>query len=275
MNDLVVHFMDVGCGNMTLVLFPNGATYLYDCNVTDDNEDDVLKHLTKAMTGRTSIDIFICSHRDADHMRGLRKIHKLYPVGQIRDPGVPGTTTDSPEYEDYMKLRREIGSKIIEARTKLDVGDATVRFMNGAYGDYSDANDQSVVLKIEYGDSSALFASDTTYRPWKEKILPFYSDEKLHASILLGSHHGSITFFDDPADEKYYYMAHIKKISPDMTLISVGPNTFDLPDEKALELYAKNSSGSNKGNKVYRTDEQGNMKIVLKQDGGWNLKINR
>jgi len=60
-----------------------------------------------------------------------------------------------------------------------------------------------------------------------------------------------------------------------MTLVSVGPNTFDLPDEKAMELYAKFSTGSNKGNKVHRTDEQGNMKLVLKQGGGWSLKINQ
>jgi len=67
----------------------------------------------------------------------------------------------------------------------------------------------------------------------------------------------------------------MKKIAPEMTLVSVGPNTFDLPDDKAMELYAKFSTGSNKGNKVYRTDEQGNMKLVLKQGGGWSLKINQ
>ena len=91
MNDLFLHFLDVGCGNMTLILFPNGTTYLYDCNVTDDNEDDVLAYLGKAMGRRSTIQAFICAHRDAAHMRCLRTVQNLFPIGEIRDPGVPNS----------------------------------------------------------------------------------------------------------------------------------------------------------------------------------------
>ena len=83
-----------------------------------------------------------------------------------------------------------------------------------------------------------------------------------------------LSFFDDPSDENYYYEEHIKKIKPSMTIISVGPNSNDLPDDKALELYEKHSSGSNKGNKVYTTTDKGNVKLILK-DGGWSLKSNQ
>lgn len=136
-----IHFIDVGCGNMTLILFPKGTTYLYDCNVTDENEDAVLDYLSKAM------------------------------------------------------------------------------------------------------------------------------------GILLGSHHGSITFFDDPADDNHYYTAHIKKVKPSMTLVSVGPNVHDLPDDKAIELYEQYSSGSNQGHKVFTTQEKGNMTLTLKGKGAWSLKV--
>lgn len=275
MNDLVIHFIDVNCGNMTLVLFPNGVTYLYDCNITNENEDDVLAYLEKAMGSRTTIDTFICSHRDADHMRGLRSVHNAFPIGEIRDPDVPGTSTESSEYKDYMALRREIGHKTIEAFTKREVGDATVRYMNAANEECSAANDQSVVMKIEFGGRSALLAGDTSYLPWRESILPFYSEERLHADILLAAHHGSITFFDDPSDEQHYYTEHMRKIAPAMTLISVGANVWDLPDDKAVELYAKYSKGSSQGNKVFRTDEKGSMKLVLKTDGGWSLSTRR
>jgi len=60
-----------------------------------------------------------------------------------------------------------------------------------------------------------------------------------------------------------------------MTLLSVGSNVWDLPDEKAIELYTKYSSGSNNGNKVFRTDEKGNMKLVLKSGGGWSLNAHQ
>jgi len=274
MSKLLIHFFNVGCGNMTLIVFPNGKTYLYDCNITDDNEDDVLAYLDKAMGDRSEIDVFVCSHRDSDHMRGLRVVHNRYPVGQIRDSGVEGTSCDSAEYKDYMSLRRKIGPSVIQSRTYQDIGEATLRYMNSADDDLSDANDQSIVMKIEFKGSSAILTGDTSFRPWKEKILPYYSAEKLNANILLAAHHGSLTFFDDPADDTRY-TDHIKKIDPAMTLVSVGPNVHDLPDDEALELYAKHSRGSNKGNKVYRTDEQGNMKLILKEAGGWTLEKNQ
>lgn len=270
-----IHFIDVGYGNMQLILLPDGSIFMYDCNITEENEDDVLSYVKKIIGGGTKINVFINSHRDADHMRGIKKLHKKHPIQAIWDSGVPGTTTNSPEYMDYMNLRRQLPSKEIEALKYWDYGTAVLRCMNSKWTDYSDPNDQSIVLKIEDHGASALLTGDTSFKPWKEKILSNYSDTRLSANILLASHHGSLTFFDDPADEKNYYTAHIRKIGPAMTLVSVGPNTHDLPDDKAMELYEKHSAGSDKGNKVYTTEEKGNMKLVLKDDGGWNLKVNQ
>ncbi len=266
-----IHFVDVGIGNMTIVLMPEGTKLVCDCNITSDNRQRVMDY-AKAVLGRgSSIDVFINSHRDADHMRGIKILHGAHPIKTIWDPGVPGTTTDSPEYRDYMDLRRTVGSKDIEARKFWTYGDAKLRCLNSAWSDYSDPNPQSLVLKIEYAGSSAMLAGDTDYRPWKEKILTFYDKDSLSSSILLAAHHGSITFFDDPADTKQYYTAHISAIAPAMTLVSVGPNDFGLPDKKALELYEKYSSGSTQGNKPFTTQEKGTMRLTLKEDGGWSL----
>jgi beta-lactamase superfamily II metal-dependent hydrolase len=126
------------------------------------------------MGSRTKIDDFVCSHRDADHMRGVKKLHKKYPIDVIRDAGVPGTTTNSNEYREYMDLRRQLGGDDIAARTKREVGEAVIHWMNSKDEDFSDANDQSIVMKVDYRGSSALLAGDTSYRPWKEKIVPYY-----------------------------------------------------------------------------------------------------
>jgi competence protein ComEC len=265
-----IHFIDVGIGNMTLLCFPNNTTYLYDCNVTEDNEDSVLAYLTGAMGARRHIDVFICSHRDADHMRGIGKVHERHPILQIRDPGVPGTTTDTPEYEEYMELRRQLPRSIVDARTFKDVGDVKVRYMNSHDDTLSDPNDQSIVMKLEYAGSSVLLAGDTSLRPWKDRILPYYSDAQIQADILLAPHHGSLTFFDDPSD-RYYYVAHMERIRPDISIISVGPNVHGLPDSKAVKLYEKHSAGSNKGDKVFTTEQQGNMKVTL-AGGSWTLE---
>lgn len=265
------HFIDVGCGNMSLLIMPSGSVIVYDCNITDDNKDRILRYVGGVIGMSTSIELFVNSHRDADHMRGIEILHKHHTISEIADSGVPGTTTDSPEYRQYMSLCNRVQCRQIKPRTFRDVGGARLRYMSGCWDDFSDPNEQSVVLKVEYAASSIMFAGDTNFRPWREKILPFYRDDALTSSILLASHHGSISFFDDPSDEKNYYVEHIKKIEPAMTLISVGPNPHGLPDDKAVELYDKYSSGSNKGHKVYTTEDKGTMKLVLKDEGGWSL----
>ncbi|MBK9140204.1 MAG: hypothetical protein IPM17_15805 [Verrucomicrobia bacterium] len=267
-----IHFLNVGCGNMTLWLFPNGTTWICDCNITDENEEAVMRYLRKAMGNRQKIDAFICSHRDADHMRGIKKLHKAFPLGGIWDNGVEGTTTDSPEYREYMDLRRQLKHGEITAGSSNSVGEVGGSWLHSKDDDYSDANDQSIVAKIDYRGSSALLAGDTSYAPWKDKLVRRLG-ANLKSSILLASHHGSITFFDDPSDTQHYYTAHMQAISPDMTLISVGPNVHGLPDKKAVELYAKYSSGSNQGNKVFTTEEKGNMKLVLEGGGAWTLSV--
>lgn len=269
-----VHFIDVGCGNMTLLLFPNGTTYLYDCNVTSDNAEAVFGYLTRSMGQRTAIDTFICSHRDADHIRGIGEIHRRFPIQKIRDAGVPGATQDSREYREYMALRRRLLSRTIMAKKYLEVGDATIHFMNAGRDDTRDVNDQSIVMKVDYQGSSVLLAADTSFAPWKKDIVPHYGS-RLQANILLAAHHGSLTFFDDPADSRHYYTDHMETISPAMTVISVGRNPHGLPDSKAVKLYKKYSTGSNHGHKVFRTDHEGHMKLLLRGSSHWTLSRNQ
>jgi beta-lactamase superfamily II metal-dependent hydrolase len=55
-----------------------------------------------------------------------------------------------------------------------------------------------------------------------------------------------------------------------MTILSVGENPWDLPDDKAVELYKNHSSGSSAGYKLRRTDVSGSMKLVI-DSSGWTL----
>lgn len=272
-----IHILDVGCGSMAILLNPDGTRFVMDCNLTEDNKADVLAYAEKVLGRGNSIDAFINTHRDADHMRGITDLHDQHTIKQIKDSDVPGTTTDSPEYKAYMQLRRSVAVDKIEPRKYTTYGNAKYRWMNANWDDYTDVNQQSVVVKVEYKTPtcSVMFTGDTDYRPWKEKILPHYAEADLNSGILIAPHHGSVTFFDDPSDTRNYYVEHIQKVKPAMTLISVGPNQFGFPETKAVELYAKYSSGSKQGNKVFTTEEKGNMKIVLNDDGGWSLSVNQ
>lgn len=267
-----IHFIDVGCGNMVLIR-TSTTNVVYDCNITQDNEGQVIRYLRRVLGSQRFIDIFICSHRDADHMRGIKTLHSSFPISTIFDSGVAGTNPHSDEYRDYMGLRLSVGYTEVQARTCGRYGDTKFRFMNSKYSDYSNPNEQSIVLKLEHDSgSSCLLAGDTNFRPWKDNILPYYN-QAIKSNIFLAPHHGSLSFFGDPSDSRNYYTEHIKTIDPEMTLISVGPNVHSLPDKKAVELYTKYSTGSRQGNKVFTTEEKGNMWLMLKDDGGWELSL--
>ena len=140
------------------------------------------------------------------------------------------------------------------------------------------ANDQGIVLKVEELNArksgplgSTILTGDGSYAVWKDGIMKDYAASDLSSDILMAAHHGSLDFFDDPSS-RYYYEAHARAIAPAMTIISVGPNNYGHPDTIALRLYEKHSSGApNTGNKVFRTDKQGTMKLTIKSEGGWTL----
>jgi len=271
-----IHFIDVGQGNMVLIEASNGNHYICDCNVTNDNEDQVLNYIAGVIGVDTLITAFICTHRDADHMRGIKKIHTYFPIQSIWDSGHPGTTTSSSEYLDYMDLRRKVGNKEIKRQTYKDLGMTKLRYLS-AKDERLDknANAQGIVIKIEHWNksscsSSVLLTGDCDAETWRYAIMKDYSLVDIETSILMAGHHGRITFFDDPADKEHYYTSHIKAIKPEMTIVSVGDNPHGHPNKTALELYEKYSSGSNKGNKVFTTQNKGTMKLSLKDDG-WSL----
>ena len=277
----IVHFIDVGQGNMALVECANGNNFVFDCNITEDNQDRVLKYVAAQIGWGTKLKAFICSHRDADHMRGVRKLHGKFPIQGIWDSGYAGTTTDSTEYEAYMRLRREVGSRVIEKCNKQDFGRTRFRYMSAKDDRLpSNANAQGIVMKVEQRNSvmtriegSTMLTGDSDGATWKRGIMKDYKSTDVSCDILLAGHHGSNTFFEDPDNSNVYYTSHVAGMSPGMVVVSVGENSHGHPKPEALRLYRKYAKGSKEGNKVYRTDKQGTMKLTLKAGGGWNLKI--
>ena len=263
---------------MVLVECADGANFMVDCNITENNSDRVLRYVRNQIGSSGRLRAFICTHRDADHMRGVKTLHSHFPISSIWDSGYPGTTTDSDEYKDYMDLRRRVGHQVREKQKYNDFGRSRFRFLSAKDSRLpANANEQGIVLKVEHRrstggtvQSSTMLTGDGSCITWRDGILRDYSTSDLSCDILMAGHHGSLDFFDDP-NARYYYTDHIQAMRPAMTVVSVGSNSYGHPDPKALELYRKYSEGSNKGNKVVRTDQKGTMKLTLKDEGGWNL----
>lgn len=274
-----VHFIDVGQGNMVLVECADGSRVVVDCNITESNRHRILHYLTAKIGAGCLLRAFVCTHRDADHMRGITTLHHNFPIKQIWDSGYPGTSTDTPEYEAYMRLRRSVGAKVIKKRTYRDFGRTRFRYLSAADDRLPrNANEQGIVLKVEQRtltfstvESSAILTGDGGAATWKHGILRDYSTSDISCDILLAAHHGSLTYFEDPDDSDYYFTRHIRGIKPAMVVISVGRNPYGHPDQQALALYRKYTSGSSSGKKIARTDQEGTMKLTLKDGGGWTL----
>ena len=278
----IIHFIDVGQGNMVLVQCADGTHFMVDCNITEDNKNRVLNYVANQIGQRGRLGVFICTHRDADHMRGVRTLHGRFPIGTIWDSGYQGTTIDSPEYKEYMQLRRDLPSHDVSKNSYKDWGRTHITFLSGKDARLpSNANDQGLVLKVEERDArtsmvlgSTILTGDGSSAVWRDGILKDYLTKDLSCNILMAAHHGSFDFFDS-LQKGYHYPDHIRAIAPDMTIISVGPNNYGHPDPSAVKLYEQYSSGSSQGHKVFRTDKQGTMKLTLKTEGSWNLNAHQ
>lgn len=277
-----VHFIDVGQGNMVLVQCASGTNVLVDCNITEENKDSVLGYVAEQIGSGRQLHAFICTHRDADHMRGVRTLNNKFPIREVWDSGYPGTSTDTDEYNAYMRLRNDVGSRIIEKQTKYDYGRTRLRFLSAKDDRLpKNANDQGLVLKVEQRNpdmarvmASTILTGDGSYAVWKDGIMKDYASSQLSCNIVMAAHHGSLDFFDDPSSN-HYYVNHVKAMTPAMAIVSVGPNNYGHPDATALRLYRENSRGWDNGDKIYRTDRQHTVKMTLKDGGGCSVATNQ
>jgi len=238
-DNLLFYLLDVGEGLMCLVIFPDDLTMLFDCNVTNDNETEVLRYLGKQIPYRWDeetqrqaqwIDVFVNSHRDDDHYRGLSKVNTKFPVRSIWDSGQTGATTQSDDYKYYMGLRRSLRKKYGEnavivpqpsqyplvtvSRTEVYCLNSSLSYSDDTqfltFADFmtlveSQAikegkiqHTNSIVLSIRYHDRVLLLTGDSDYLVWRDRIVPnFKGTDLLKTNILVASHHGSRSFFTD------------------------------------------------------------------------------
>ena len=113
---------------------------------------------------------------------------------------------------------------------------------------YSDTNDTSIVVRIEYGNTSFLFTGDAEWEPEHDMVASGYD---LSATLLKVGHHGSDT------STSYVFL---REVMPKYAVISVGQgNSYGHPCEDTL------SRLKDAGATIYRTDLQGT--IICYSDG--------
>lgn len=241
-----INFFDIGQGESALVQTPAGQNILIDGGPSAA----VLQKLGSTLPWtRRTIDLVILSHPHADHVTGLIKVLERYKVRQVLATGVLHTT---PEYLTFLKLIKDkkIPLTIAQAgqNIKLASGvsvDILWPPMSYIGQQVDDLNLTSIVNKINFGETSALFTGDT---PIMNEQALISAGVNLHAQILKVAHQGSRT----STSEEF-----LRAVAPEFAVISVGRNNrFGHPNKEVLERL------KSLGIKIFRTDVDGNVSFV-------------
>jgi competence protein ComEC len=242
---LEVHFLDVGQGDAMLVKHGN-RSMLVDGGPLWAGEE-VSSYLKGQ--GVERIDVLVSTHPDADHIGGLLTVLEEFPVGVVYDSGIAHPTQT---YEGYLTLidRKDIPYRTPERGDAIDLGPGlAVQVISPPVGGVAGGglNEQSIVLKITYGRTSFLLASDAGFDAEEDMLSSGYD---LRSDVLKVGHHGS----------KYSSSAaFLKAVDPKVGVIEVGNNPYGHPAPEAIaRLEAL-------GSQVYRTDRDGH--IVVASDG--------
>lgn len=248
---LEVHYINVGQGDATLIKCGSHAMLIDGGN----NHMGTTVQLYLQKQGVESLDYIIGTHPDADHIGGLDVIaYKL-----------DFDTIIMPDYEKDTKTYEELAD-VIDAKQKkitypmpgtvYSLGEADFTILAPNSNDYgSNANNYSVALMLEYGQTRFLFTGDAEEESEQEMLLQ--SRTNLNADVYKVAHHGSNSASTE---------AFLHAVQPAYAVISCGEdNSYGHPHAEVLNRLRQ------MGVEVFRTDEQGS--IVAVSDGEkitWN-----
>ena len=237
-----IHFMDVGEADAALILC-DGAAMLIDGGNSDDSR---LMYSYLEQRQINHLEYIICTHAHEDHVGGLAGALNYATVGKAY---CSTAEFDSHAFESFQKYleRQGVSIEVPLAGETFLLGSAEVKIL-GPVCPSENLNNMSIVVWIQYGETSFLFAGDAE---WEEEQDILWSDQELKSTVLKVGHHGSDTATSE---------AWLEAIGPEYAVISVGAdNTYGHPHQSVLDRLQKARVP------IYRTDELGH--IICRSDG--------
>ena len=253
---LHVTFLDVGQGDAILIQTPNHQNILIDGGPSPQAINLELSEKLPFWDRR--IDLMISTQPQADHITGLVEVLRRYKVAQVLEPGVPYS---SSSYQQWLELVDEKGIKhdIARAGQEIDLGDGVkIEMLNPPEmhfeGTSSDVDNNGVVLKLSWGETSFLLTADIR----QEAELELISQRaNLRSTVLKVAHHGSKTSTSPQ---------FLAAVDPEMAVISVGAdNPFGHPSTEVVERLKENLGED----KIYLTSENGTIEFISDGERLW------
>ena len=262
---LEVVTLDVGQGDATFVRFPDNRTLLIDGGVQRAYYDakrqkrvdyDVGKRVIEPYLdfhGVRKLDMVVLTHPDVDHGGGLAHILDNFEVGRVL--GISDLPLNS---QTHRRLHTLVNAKNIPYAFpfagKIELTPtATVNLLHpidAASTDLMDdnKNDDSLVIKLTYGQVDILFTGDIGKQAEARLIA---SGKDLRAEILKVPHHGSSTSSS---------AQFIQAVQPRYAIFSLGQSSqYQFPHAEVVARYQA------RGCVQLRTDTS--AAITLRTDG--------
>lgn len=246
---LRVTFLDVGQGDAALIELPEGPRLLVDGGPGGARRFDVGERVLAPFLWNRPLghlDAVALSHWDLDHSGGLAAVLTRFSVGEFWESGRP----PRPGAEETVAAlaRSRTPRRVLGAGQRLWLGRALITVLGPAPGPPLAANDQSLVLRLDWRALSLLLVGDLGARG---EALLLERGGPLRVRALKVAHHGS-RFSSDAS--------FLRAARPQLAVVSVGArNPFHHPSPEALgRLEAA-------GARVYRTDRDG--AVILETDG--------
>lgn len=249
---LNIHYLDVGQGDCILIQTPEKQNILIDGG-NDEEGQFIIDYLKRQRVER--LQYVIATHPHADHIGGLDKVLEKIPADSIY---LPNVVHSSKNFEELIDVIERKGIKAIEAKqgVKLNIDNGLqAEFLAPISDNYSNLNNYSAVLRLEYGNTSFIFTGDAEKESEEEMI---NKGLKLQANVLKVGHHGS----SSSTTEDF-----LERVAPQYAVISLGKdNKYGHPHRETLEKLQE------RGISVLRTDEMG---TIIATSDGKNISFNQ
>ncbi len=246
---VLIHFIDVGQGDAILVEAETSSMLI------DAGENHMASTVVKYLKTRgiEKLEYIIGTHPHSDHIGGLDYVITTFGADKILMPEVLHTTKT---YEDVLDAIEEKGLVITKPRVgdNYSLGPASFTIIAPNGTDYTEMNNYSIGIKLEYKNISFLMAGDAEVLSETEMLK---NGIDLSADVLKISHHGS---------ESSSCSDFLDAVNPSHAVISVGTdNGYGHPHDVTLQALADRNIS------IYRTDKQRN---VIFTTNGKTISVN-
>ncbi len=243
---LHVYFLDVGQGDAILIQAPDGRQILVDGGPSPTALLNELGALLPFWD--RSLDLVVLTHPDGDHITGLIPLLDRYQVAQVLDTHLSDAAPLAEAWRTGL-AHRHVPRAIAERGMRIPLGQAQLTVLHPGprplRGTASDDNNNAIVLRLEYGQTSLLLTGDAEVEAEAELLkagLP------LRADLLKVGHHGS------KGSTSAQFVAGV---APRWAVIPVGAeNTFGHPHPDVLKRLAAAQA------EIFRTDQNGRIEAI-------------